>query len=74
MKCRDWPTAHRYQPVADSSGRANEAIEVFFTGILWGRPVSTWVVNLEVRTEVQCPSLNTLQIIVANDDNYALAA
>jgi hypothetical protein len=48
--------------------------EVFFAGTLWGRPVSTWVVNLEVRTEVQCPSLNTLQIIVANDDNYALAA
>jgi len=22
---------------------------------LWGRPVSTWVVNPEVRTEVQCP-------------------
>ncbi len=41
---------------------------------LWGRPVSTWVVNLEVRTELQCRSLNTLQIIVANDDNYALAA
>jgi hypothetical protein len=36
--------------------------------------VSTWVVNLEVRTELQCRSLNTLQIIVANDDNYALAA
>jgi hypothetical protein len=31
-------------------------------------------VNLEVRTELQCRSLNTLQIIVANDDNYALAA
>jgi hypothetical protein len=23
---------------------------------LWGRPVSTWVVNLEVRTELQCRS------------------
>ena len=48
--------------------------EVFFASTLWGRPVSTWVVNLEVRTEVQCPSLIPLQIIVANEDNYALAA
>ena len=48
--------------------------EVCFAGFSWGRPVSTWVVNLEVRTELQCRSLNTLQIIVANDDNYALAA
>src|SRR6185295_7006629 len=41
---------------------------------LWGRPVSTWVVNPEVRTEVQCPRKSCCKTIVANDDSYALAA
>src|SRR6185437_8190156 len=41
---------------------------------LWGRPVSTWVANLQGRTEVQCPRKSLCKTIVANDDNYALAA
>jgi hypothetical protein len=41
---------------------------------LWGRPVSTWVVNPGVRTEAQCPRKSRCKSIVANDDNLALAA
>ena len=39
-----------------------------------GRPVLTWVAKLQVHAEVQDSSLNRLQTLVANDDNYALAA
>ena len=36
---------------------------------------STWVTKLRVHAEAQVTSLNQLQnLIVANDDNYALAA
>jgi len=41
---------------------------------IWGRPVLTWVAKLQVHAEVQDSSLNRLQTLVANDDNYALAA
>ena len=44
------------------------------SGDFWGRSVSTWVAKLQGRAEVQATSLICLQTIVANDDNYALAA
>ena len=40
----------------------------------WGRSASTWAAKLQGRAEVQATSLIRLQTIVANDDNYALAA
>jgi hypothetical protein len=40
----------------------------------WGRPVSTWVAKLQGRTEVQVPRKTICKLIVANQDNYALAA
>ena len=45
-------------------------MEVF----LWGRLASTWVAKPEVHAEVQIPRKTVCKLLVANDDNYALAA
>ena len=42
--------------------------------ILGGDLVSTWVAKPEVHAEVRVPRKTVRNSIVANDDNYALAA
>ncbi len=41
---------------------------------LGGDLASTWVAKPEVHAEVQSPRKTLCKLIVANDDNYALAA
>jgi len=39
-----------------------------------GDMASTWVTKLQVHAEVQVPRKTVCKLLVANDDNYALAA
>jgi|GEM_PF-6784420 len=39
-----------------------------------GDLASTWVTKPKVHAEVQCPRKSRCKLLVANDDNYALAA
>ena len=41
---------------------------------LGGDMASTWVAKPEVHAEVQVPRKTVCKLLVANDDNYALAA
>jgi hypothetical protein len=49
-------------------------LETGYLAIGFQAPVSTWVANLQGRTEAQCPRKSRCKTIVANDDNFALAA
>ncbi|MDB6046305.1 MAG: hypothetical protein JWM63_4856 [Gammaproteobacteria bacterium] len=58
----------------DGTARAWAAVLRYHSVDHWGRPDSTWVCEPSRAYRGVGPSLITLQIIVANDDNYALAA
>ncbi len=45
-----------------------------YTGLLGGDMASTCVAKPQVHVEVQVPRKTVCKLIVANDDNYALAA
>jgi hypothetical protein len=47
---------------------------VYEKDIFGGDLASTWVAKPEVHAEVQSPRKTLCKLIVANDDNYALAA
>ena len=65
---------HRKNPIkqwcAGWSGRRLRVL-IRFPG---GDMASTWVTKLQVHAEVQVPRKTVCKLLVANDDNYALAA
>src|SRR3569623_216631 len=67
------PTRVRVNGRADLAMNLLSPILSHFT-TTGGDKVSTWVAKPEVHAEVQFPRKTDCKLIVANDDNYALAA
>jgi len=52
----------------------NQTVRIASDSYQGGDLASTWVVKLEVHAELQITRKTDCKLLVANDDNYALAA
>jgi len=62
------------EPHRESDAKGAESVKIPLREALGGDLASTWVVKPEVHAELQSTRKTVCKLLVANDDNYALAA